>query len=171
MLVTKIFFFTHNSFQRILPQGCLTLSQTTNSDPSKLKEFADNYFKLDENGRKFSKCVENTVEKGEIARHEQFILFPPVFSKDLHCRHVKTRACLGKGIIWHCIMKGSEIRIKGSEIRIKGSEIRIFYPFQIKFLVLIITIRILCVIVIQAKCSDSIHFPYRHINSLPKHKF
>ena len=23
--------------------------------------------------------------------------FPTVFSKDLHCRHVKTRACLGKG--------------------------------------------------------------------------
>ena len=23
--------------------------------------------------------------------------FPTVFSKDLYCRHVKTRACLGKG--------------------------------------------------------------------------
>ena len=23
--------------------------------------------------------------------------FPAVFSKDLHCRHVKTRDCLGKG--------------------------------------------------------------------------
>ena len=25
--------------------------------------------------------------------------FPTVFSKDLYCRHVKTRACLGKGLI------------------------------------------------------------------------
>ena len=33
-------------------------------DSTKLKEFADDNFKLDKNGRKFSKWVENTVEKG-----------------------------------------------------------------------------------------------------------
>ena len=38
-------------------------------DSSKLKEFADNNFKLDENGRKLSKQIENTVGKGEIARY------------------------------------------------------------------------------------------------------
>ena len=43
---------------------------------SKLKEFADDNFKFDENGRKLSKWVENTVGKGEIARYEQFLLFP-----------------------------------------------------------------------------------------------
>ena len=43
------------------------------------------------------KRVENTVGKGEIARYEQFLLFPQCFLKDLYCRHVKTRACLGKG--------------------------------------------------------------------------
>ena len=64
-------------------------------DSSNLKEFADDNFNFDENGRKFSKPVENTVGKGEIARYEQFLLFP-VFSKDLYCKHVKTRACLGK---------------------------------------------------------------------------
>ena len=37
------------------------------------------------------KRVENTVGKGEIA------LFPTVFSKYLCSRHVKPRACLGKG--------------------------------------------------------------------------
>ena len=31
---------------------------------SKLKEFADDSFKFDENGRKLSKWIENTVEKG-----------------------------------------------------------------------------------------------------------
>ena len=36
-------------------------------DPSKLKEFADDNFKYDENGRKLSKRVKNTVGKGEIA--------------------------------------------------------------------------------------------------------
>ena len=37
-------------------------------DSSKRKEFADDNFKFDENGRKFSKWVKNTVGKGEIAR-------------------------------------------------------------------------------------------------------
>ena len=37
--------------------------------------------KFDENGRKLSKRVENTVEKGEIARLKQFLLFPPCFQK------------------------------------------------------------------------------------------
>ena len=46
----------------------------TNLDSSKLKEFADNNFNFDENGRKFSKWVENTVRKGEIAYYKQFIL-------------------------------------------------------------------------------------------------
>ena len=55
-------------------------------DSSKLKEFADDNFKLDEIGRKFSKRVENTVGKGEI------FPFPTVFLKDMHCRHLKTRA-------------------------------------------------------------------------------
>ena len=45
-------------------------------DPSKLKKFADDNFRFDENGRKFSKWVENTMGKGEIARYEQFLLFP-----------------------------------------------------------------------------------------------
>ena len=44
-------------------------------DPSKLKEFADNNFKFDENGRKFSRQVENTLGKEEIAQYEQFLLF------------------------------------------------------------------------------------------------
>ena len=34
--------------------------------------------------------------KGEIAPYEQFLYFL-VFSKDFYTRHLKTRACLGKG--------------------------------------------------------------------------
>ena len=44
-------------------------------------EFADDNFKFDENGRKLSKQVENTEGKGEIARYEQFLLFPQCFQK------------------------------------------------------------------------------------------
>ena len=46
-----------------------------------MKEFADDNFKFDENGRSFAKWVENTVGKGEIARYEQFLLFPQCFQK------------------------------------------------------------------------------------------
>ena len=61
--------------------GCLTLSQTTKCRHSKLKELADDNFQFDENGRKLTKRVENTVGKGEIARYEQFLLFPQCFQK------------------------------------------------------------------------------------------
>ena len=54
----------------------LTLSQTTNFRLVKLKEFPDDNFNFEENGRKLFKQVENTVGKGEIARYEQFLLFP-----------------------------------------------------------------------------------------------
>ena len=50
-------------------------------DSSKLKEFADDNLKFDENGRKFSRTVENTVGKGENARYEQFLLFSQCFQK------------------------------------------------------------------------------------------
>ena len=62
-------------------------------DWSKLKQSADENFEFDVNSRKFSKLVENTVGKGEIARYKQFFLFP-VFSKGL----------FPKGIKWcHCV--------------------------------------------------------------------
>ena len=50
-------------------------------DFAKLKAFADDNFKWDENDRKFYKWVENTVGKEEIARYEQFLLFPQCFQK------------------------------------------------------------------------------------------
>ena len=44
-------------------------------DSSKLKEFADDIVKFDENDSKFSNRVENTVG------NEQFLLFPQCFLK------------------------------------------------------------------------------------------
>ena len=61
-----------------------------------MKEFANDYFKFDKNGRKFSKWVENTMGKGEIAHFaltEQFFLL-----KDLYYRHVKNQGLIGKGL-------------------------------------------------------------------------
>ena len=50
-------------------------------DFSKLKEFADDNFKFNENDRQFSKWVENNVGKGEIAHYKQFLRFPQCFQK------------------------------------------------------------------------------------------
>ena len=66
-------------------------------DASKLKKLADDNFKFDENSRKFSRWVENTVGKGEIGSLRAISPFSTGFLKKLYCRHVKTRACLGKG--------------------------------------------------------------------------
>ena len=71
---------------------------------SKLKEFADDNFKFDENDRKLSKRVEKTVGKGEIARYEQFILFPQCFQK----------ACFPEAskdvIVWEWVKHGGTCR-------------------------------------------------------------
>ena len=74
---------------QLVPHGTLsfgsrksfTITRRQILDSSKLKGFADDNFKFDENGRKLSKQVENTVRKGEIARYEQFLLFPQCFQK------------------------------------------------------------------------------------------
>ena len=50
-------------------------------DASKLKELAVDNFKFDEKDERFSKWVENSVGKGEIACYEQFLLFPESFQK------------------------------------------------------------------------------------------
>ena len=63
-------------------------------DWSKLKQFADNNFKFDENGRQFSKQVENTVGKGGIAGNEQFLLFPKCFQKTC------TETRKNQGLFW-----------------------------------------------------------------------
>ena len=78
---TWFFFFILQRVKTSPHSPTLSRHQTTNLDSSKLKEFADNNFKFDGNGRKLSKRVENTVGKGEIARYEQFLLFPQCFQK------------------------------------------------------------------------------------------
>ena len=51
------------------------------SDSSEPKDLADDSCKFDEIDRKFCYMIENTVGKGEIARYEQFLLFPQRFQK------------------------------------------------------------------------------------------
>ena len=91
-------------------------------DSSKLKEFADDNFRFDENGGKFSERVEKTVGKGEIAvgkgeigRYKQFFsFFSTEFSRDFSCRHIKKRGLFGEGLtlyqtIPHCNDSGNYV--------------------------------------------------------------
>ena len=71
-------------FMSVYMQACMFVNPLPNDnilDWCKMKEYADDQIRLNENGRKFSKRVENTVGKGEIARYEQFLLFPLCFQK------------------------------------------------------------------------------------------
>ena len=52
---------------------------------SKMREFADDNFEFDENGRKFSKRVENTVRKGEIARYVTLTASIETTTKECRC--------------------------------------------------------------------------------------
>ena len=76
----------------------ITLSKTTSFELFQTqKEFADDNAKFDENGRKFSKRVENTAGKGEIARYEQFLLNPQCFLKTC-AANSKNQGLFGKGL-------------------------------------------------------------------------
>ena len=76
------FAFSHSVFKRLEQQTRKNqglFGKGLNS--CKLKEFADNNLMFYENGTSFSKWVENTVGKREIAYYEQFLLFPQCFQK------------------------------------------------------------------------------------------
>ena len=62
-------------------ENLLTLSQTANLRLSQTERVCRQQFRIDENGRKFPKKVQNIVDKREIARDEQFLLFPQCFQK------------------------------------------------------------------------------------------
>ena len=91
-------------------------------DSSKLKEFADDNFKFDKNGRKLSKRVENIVGKGEIARYEQFLLFPTVFSKRLVSQGRQKVSLCGNGLtLYHTMPHFDVLKINSCR---KNSENR-----------------------------------------------
>ena len=75
----------------------LTLSQTTKFLLLKLKEFADNNLKFDENSGKFIKRVENMVGKREIAHYKKFLRFPQCFQRTCDCKQLKD------GLVWEIL--------------------------------------------------------------------
>ena len=69
-----LYLLSHNPPLQLIPKRQIL-------DSSKLKDFADDNFIFNRNGRKLSKWVENTEGKGEIACYEQFLLFLQCFQK------------------------------------------------------------------------------------------
>ena len=65
-------------------------------DFSKLKQFTDDNFKFDENGRKLSKWVENSGKRRNCLL-QAVSPFSTVFSKGLFPRGVKRCHCVGMG--------------------------------------------------------------------------
>ena len=87
-------------------------------DRPKLKQSADDNFKFGENSRKFSKQVENTVGKGEIAGYKQFLLFPQCFQK----------ACFpgaSKGVIVREWVKRQDCVVKSNAVICERSYIKV----------------------------------------------
>ena len=73
--------FFHLHFQIVVIFLFKPLPDDKILDWSKLKQSADDNFQFDIDNRKFSKMVENTVGKGDIACYEQFLPFPQCFQK------------------------------------------------------------------------------------------
>ena len=57
------------------PQTAVGCTQDSRTEYCKMKKFAHDSFKLDDNGREFSERVENIVGKGEISRLDQNSFF------------------------------------------------------------------------------------------------
>ena len=82
----------------IFPYPLLSLNPFPNDKfLIQLKKFADDNFKFDETGRKSIQTGRKHCGKRRNCSLRAISPFSTVFSKDLHCRRVKTRACLGKG--------------------------------------------------------------------------
>ena len=88
-----------------------------------MQELADNNFKFDNNGRKFSKQVESTVGKREIACYEQFLLFPHCFQR-LSLQTCKNQGLFGKGL--SCIVLKVDLLSTRQKKKIKVSKLKAF---------------------------------------------
>ena len=84
-----------------------------------MKMFADNTFEFAENGTKFSKQVETTMGKGEIACHEQFLCFLQCFQKT--CKNQDT---LKPGLFWE--------RVKAKQVTITRHELKKTSPLALQ---------------------------------------
>ena len=75
----------------------LTLSQTTNFRLFQIESVCRRQFQIGWKWQNVFQPARKHCGKRRNCSLRAISPFPTVFSKDLYCRHVKTRACLGKG--------------------------------------------------------------------------
>ena len=80
-MLSATYFILNQSIILLYSNGlsCYPFPKRQILDSSKLKEFVDDNFELNENGRKFSKLVENTVEKEKLLVTSNFSFSHSVF--------------------------------------------------------------------------------------------
>ena len=78
------------------PKDILTLSQTTNFRLFQTERLCRRQFQIWWKWQKVLQTSRKHCGKRGNCLLRAISLFPIVFSKDFYCRHVKTRACLGK---------------------------------------------------------------------------
>ena len=109
MLVTSIFSFSHNVFQKASFSGLLKVGivwgkvrgkspkrQILNS--SKINEFADNNSEFYENGVKFTERIENSGEKEKWLVTSTFSFSHRVFKRFVVLQTQKNKGLFGKGL-------------------------------------------------------------------------
>ena len=84
-------------FPKLSSLGSLTLSQTTNFRLLQIERVCRWQFQIWRKWQKVIQMGRKHCGKKRNCSLRAISPFPTVFSKDLCCRHVKTRACLGKG--------------------------------------------------------------------------
>ena len=107
-----IFPFTQNKYQKVparvaflIALNSLTRYQMTNFRLFQTERVCRRQFQFWRKWHKLSKWVENTLGKGEIARYEQFLLFPQCFQKACFTGASKVV------IVWEWVNKQQNFRL------------------------------------------------------------
>ena len=96
----------------------LTLFQTTNFRLFQNESLCSQQFQIWWNGRKFSKRVENTVGKGEIACYEQYLIFPQCFQNTCTADTKIQGLALERVKYLRCSYDATKIMIKVAQINV-----------------------------------------------------
>ena len=86
----------------------LTLIQRHILDSSKLKEFTDHNFHLDEKVQRVIHMIRKRCGKKRNCSVRAISPIPTKFSKDLYCRHIKNQGLFKKGLNLIMCTLGSE---------------------------------------------------------------
>ena len=97
------------SLKLVVRERVIPLLKRQILDSSKLKEFTGENLRINENGREVLQMIRKHCGKRKNCSLQAISLFPTVVSKDLSCRQVKTRPCLGKGLLFPYLLQHKKL--------------------------------------------------------------